>query len=240
MPWLFDQAGFEQNRFTTVTQEQAIALAMTFPPNFAPGTSWSYSNTNYILAGMIIERAGDAPLADQITRRICAPLGLVDSWLPAAGDMEIPGPHAKAFTRVLDPDDMPPRDVTSLDTSMFWAAGGMISTLRDLSTFLAALLAGRLVPAAQFQKMLTTHPTRNWVPGTAYGLGIASFHLPGDVIAWGMVGTMFGSQTVVAGTRDGRYVLVCNINGDWANGPWTDPTGIFFDLLTTGFGRGGD
>lgn len=220
----------------TYQPEQLVDLAMSHRPLFPPGADWAYSNTNYILAGMIIERATHKTLADEITWRISEPLGLIDTYLPTGGDPVIFGPHSRSYTKFMAPDaDAPIHDVTSLDMSMFWAAGGMVSTLADLNAFFSAFLAGQLIPAAEQREMFMTLETTNWIAHTRYGLGVSSIALPGRTPLWGMVGTMFGSQTMTYGTRDGRHLMTSNVNGDWVDGPWEDSTGIFTDLLEIEF-----
>src|SRR5204863_2019463 len=93
MPWLFSQEGFEQHRFDSVDPEQAAALAMTFPPQFAPGAKWDYSNTNYLLAGMIIKAVTGHDWRIEVRNRIIVPLHLRHTYLPG-NNPDIPGPHA--------------------------------------------------------------------------------------------------------------------------------------------------
>jgi D-alanyl-D-alanine carboxypeptidase len=225
---------------TTYVPEQLVGLAMSHPPMFQPGADWAYSNTNYILAGMIIEQATGGTLAAEIARRIADPLSLADTYLPVGGDPVIRSAHSRHYTRFMVPDaDAPIHDITSLDMSMFWAAGGMVSTPGDLNDFFAALLAGQLITVAEQREMFTTVETKNWIAHTRYGLGLSSIALPGGATLWGMVGTMFGSQTATYGSRNGQHLMTININGDWVAGPWEDPSGIFADLLAIEFSTNG-
>ncbi|MGV9305596.1 serine hydrolase domain-containing protein [Nonomuraea sp. NPDC003727] len=236
--YLQDQAAVNQHEYPT--PEQLVRIAMTHPPVFRPGTSWGYSQTNYVLAGMVVERATGRTLADEIAQRITGPLGLSGTYLPRADDLTIRGPHSLHYTRLNSPEpDAKIYDVTELNTSPFWAAGGMISTAGDLNRFFRALLGGRLLPPAQQREMFTTVPTKDWIPGTAYGLGVSSMKLPCGTTVWGMGGAIFGSWSYTYGTRDGSRVLATNVNGDWARGPWKDPLGIFTDVLEAEFCPGG-
>lgn len=74
------------------------------------------------------------------------------------------------------------------------------------------------------------------MPRTSYGLGLASIALAGHITVWGMIGTMFGSQTATFATRDRSHGLTANINADWAQGPWDDPSDILTELLAIEFG----
>ncbi|GAB3984883.1 hypothetical protein GCM10029978_095860 [Actinoallomurus acanthiterrae] len=133
------------NRHENHTPELLVDIAMAHPPAFEPGAGWAYSNTNYILAGMLVERVTGQALADQIAQRIARPLGLDGTYLPSGADPTIQGPHPRHYTKLMNPaPDAEIHDGTELDSSMFWAAGGMISTTGDLHRFFGALLGGRL------------------------------------------------------------------------------------------------
>ncbi|GAA2282381.1 MULTISPECIES: serine hydrolase domain-containing protein [Kitasatospora] len=224
------------NRDEIHTPESIAQIAMSHPATFAPGSDWAYSNTNYVLAGMIIERASDRALADEITDRIADPLGLTGTYLPHGSDPTIREPHSRHYTKLFQTDsDAPVYEATELDPAMFWAAGGMISTAQDLNRFFSALLGGRVLPPNQQRDMFTTLPTRGWLPHTTYGLGISSVRLPGGETVWGMGGALLGSWSYSYGTRDGAHMLTANVNGDWVDKGWDDPIGIFTDLLRTKF-----
>jgi D-alanyl-D-alanine carboxypeptidase len=224
------------NRYESHAPELLVQIAMSHPSAFEPGADWGYCNTNYILAGMIIERVTGGALADEVSQRITRPLGLVGTYLPRGSDPAIQGPHSTHYTKLMDPDpDAKVYDVTELDSSMFGAAGGMISTAGDLHQYFSALLGGQLLPPTQQQEMFTTVPAKDWIPHARYGLGVSSVKLPGGVTVWGMGGALFGSWSYTYGTRDGKHMLVTNVNGDWANGGWDDPIGIFTDVLQAEF-----
>jgi D-alanyl-D-alanine carboxypeptidase len=80
----------------TVTPEQLIAVATAHPPLFAPGTSWSYSNTNYILAGLIIQAVTGRGVPEELQGRIFTPLGLDGTSFPVT-DPDIAGYHAHGY-----------------------------------------------------------------------------------------------------------------------------------------------
>ncbi|MGW0909502.1 serine hydrolase domain-containing protein [Streptomyces sp. NPDC002853] len=224
------------NRHETHPPESLVQIAMSHPPTFTPGSDWAYSNTNYVLAGMIIERVTGRALSEEITERISRPLGLAGTYLPHGSDPTIHGPHARHYTKLFETDPgAPVHDATEFDSSMFWAAGGMISTAGDLNRFFGALLGGRILPPDQQRDMFTTVPTRDWISNAAYGLGVSSVRLPCGETVWGMGGALFGSWSYAYGARDGEQMLTTNVNGDWSEGSWDDPIGIFTDLLQAKF-----
>lgn len=224
------------NSYRTHTPALLVEIALAHPPVFAAGTGWRYSNTNYILAGMLIEAVTGGSLHDALHRHLIGPLGLTSTSLPHGGDPTIEGAHSRHYTTLFDPSpDAAIHDATELDVSMFGAAGAMISTTGDLHRFFAALLGGQLLHPREQTEMMRTVPTQEWIEHTGYGLGICSVTLPTGVTVWGMGGALFGSWSYAYGTRDGRHFLVANVNGDWAHGGWQDPIGIFTDLLRAEF-----
>lgn len=84
---------------------------------------------------MLIERVTDRDVITEVTERVIRPLGLRDTYWPAAGDIEIRGPHARNYTENQDDPAGPLVDVTEFEPSLAWAAGAMISTPTDLNRF---------------------------------------------------------------------------------------------------------
>ena len=182
---------------------ELVAMALKHPPLFAPGSTWSYSNTNYILAGMLVEKVTGHDLATEITSRISRPLGLCDTSLPGRGDELLPDPHPRGYL----PLGGTLADFTELDPSIAGAAGALVSTARDLDTFFTALLGGRLLPAAQLAEMQRTVPVPD-EPGTAYGLALFHRTLPDGTPYWAHGGDIFGFATLSGATDGGRGATV--------------------------------
>ncbi|EOD66212.1 serine hydrolase domain-containing protein, partial [Amycolatopsis vancoresmycina] len=120
------------------------------------GTDQSYANTNYTLAMLLIEKVTGRSYAEQAQRRILEPLGLTGTVVSATSP-ELPGPHAHGYYRYEDAGEWKVTDVSRQNPSLLAGAGDLISTAKDLSTFITALLGGRLLPAAQLAEMLTPH-----------------------------------------------------------------------------------
>ncbi|OEJ96266.1 serine hydrolase domain-containing protein [Streptomyces thermolilacinus] len=211
--------GFLQHRYDTWTPGQLVAIAMAHEPDFAPGASWNYSNTNYVLAGMIIEKVTGRPYGEAVERRIIKPLGLGATSVPGT-DPRMPRPSGRAYSTLGGaPDDPATRvhDVTELNPSIAWAAGEMISSTADLQRFTRALMTGRLLPGAQMRE-LTTTVTGPEDPSAAYGLGVMKRRLSCGTEVWGHTGGIHGSGSVAVTTRRGDHTLAANVNGDWAGG----------------------
>ncbi|WP_236240705.1 serine hydrolase [Streptomyces sp. CC228A] len=207
---------FLRHRYDTWTPEQLVAVAMRHGPDFAPGQGWNYSNTNYVLAGMVIEKAAGRPYGEEIERRILRPLGLRATSVPGTS-AAMPRPSGRAYSTLgADPSDPATRihDVTELNPSLAHAAGEMVSDNSDLQRFLRALLAGRLLPREQMRELTATVPVGE--DGIrAYGLGVYVQELSCGEKVWGHTGGIHGSGSLVMATRDGRHSMAGNVNGDW-------------------------
>lgn len=209
--------GFLDHRFDSVRPGDLVKTAMRHAPDFPPGTSWAYSNTNFILAGMIAEKASGRSLATEVTRRIIVPLGLSSTYLPGQRT-SISGPHGRGYSKLMVADPgAPVHDVTEMSATWAGAAGDMISTSGDINRFYSALLSGRLLRPAEQKAMFTAVPTVNWIPDTGYGLGMITQKLSCGVRVWGHGGTIHGSLSWSMGLRDGSKFASININGDWVD-----------------------
>ncbi|MFG2781222.1 serine hydrolase domain-containing protein [Streptomyces prunicolor] len=211
----FTKDGFFQHRYDTKSAADLVAIAMTHKPDFAPGTSWNYSNTNYVLAGMVIERVTGNSYATEIGRRIINPLHLRATSLPGAR-VTVPQPSSHAYSKLARTPTGPTYDVTRLNPTIASSAGSLISDSSDLDRFYGALLRGELLPPKQLKEMKTTVPAAEGSGYMRYGLGLTDITLPCGVHVWGHDGGIHGSSSVAVTTADGRHSLAFNFNGDWS------------------------
>jgi D-alanyl-D-alanine carboxypeptidase len=150
------------------THQELIDIALKHPPYFKPGSTFHYSNTNFILLGMIIEKITGDSLPNEIQKRILTPLGMTDTSFPV--DTIFANRHAHGY-EYADSTSASPKDVTNLNTSAAWAAGAMVSTLNDLYKYAKPLVTGKLISQATHQvQMKMKHVKR------AYGIAIADFN----------------------------------------------------------------
>jgi D-alanyl-D-alanine carboxypeptidase len=149
---------------------QLLAVATSHPARFPPGSQWAYSNTNYVVLGLIIQAVTHHDAVREVVRRVIQPLGLEDTLFPAT-DPEIDGPHTHGYLTNLPPSTgFPPTfDMTTMSPSFAWTAGAIVSTVDDLARFQRALFIGNLLRPAQRQELETTVPTPI---GVLYGLGV--------------------------------------------------------------------
>jgi D-alanyl-D-alanine carboxypeptidase len=112
----FTEDGFYAHRFDRMTPEQLLAIAMAHRPDFAPGASWNYSNTNYLLAALVIEKATGRPYEKEIRDRIIEPLHLTGTSVPVTRPT-LPQPSSRAYSKLAETATGPTYDVTELNPS---------------------------------------------------------------------------------------------------------------------------
>ncbi|MFI6742555.1 serine hydrolase domain-containing protein [Nonomuraea sp. NPDC050451] len=201
------------NRFHTYRPEELVRFALSKPARFEPGTDQSYSNTNYTLALLLIEKVAGRSYAEEMQRRILGPLGLRDTVVPGA-QTEIPAPHAHGYYRYEHAGQWKVVDVTRQNPSLLPGTGDMISTTRDLHTFISALMGGKLLPAPLLAEMRKPHGK------LGYGLGLfvqdlspdcggTVFHHNGSTLGYGalMYSTPDGSKTLTASLTSGDAAI---------------------------------
>jgi D-alanyl-D-alanine carboxypeptidase len=217
-------------RFRSWSPRELVALVSDRPLDFPPGTSWSYSNTGYIVLGLIVEAATGAPLDRELARRIFGPLELHHTSFPV-GMRELPSPASRGYSPPLGPElqvvDGALEDFTDQDPSFTWAAGAAVSELGDLTRFFRALLTGRVVPPGLVSELLDTvevPPSSVPLPALLrrYGLGIVEIDTPSGPLV-GHPGGIPGFLSMVLSTRDGgRQLGVMTNVGDRAPEPVID------------------
>ncbi|MFJ8658912.1 serine hydrolase domain-containing protein [Streptomyces sp. NPDC093795] len=205
---------FLEHRYDRWTPRQLVAIAMTHEPDFAPGTDWNYSNTNYVLAGLVIEKVTGRPYGKAVENRIIKPLKLRATSVPGT-DVTMPAPSSPAWSKLSGGPEAPVHDVSELSPTIAYAAGEMISDSKDLQTFYRALLGGRLLPKAEQRELTTTVTSDRMGPSIRYGLGLMQVKLSCGKEVWGHGGGIHGSASEAAVTKDGRHSLALNLNADW-------------------------
>ena len=177
-----------------VAGDQLLDAALTRRAQFAPASAIKYTNTNYVIAGLLIEKLTGHPAADEITRRIIVPLELSDTYFPALADTGLRTPFAHGYEMT----DGNRKDVTVFNASAAGMAGSLVSTNEDTSAFITALLDGRVVPPAQLRAMMDTVDWTDAGPGFHYGLGLTGIDLDCGVKVWGHGGDIDGYHSLMA------------------------------------------
>ena len=185
------------DRRATFTPDELVGYATRHPLDFPPGTSSSYSNTNFIVLGLVVEAVTGRAIADEIRKRVVDRLGLRDTFLLTSP--EIPGFYAHVVSRETD--------TSVVDPSRSWAAAGMVSTVPDLARFFRALYNGKLFPMPLVREMQkVTGRSGTW--GLGLGMLVTRLHCGN---AFGQDGFVDGYFTWAKFNRDGSRGAIVTI-----------------------------
>lgn len=190
----------------------------------APGAAYAYSNSNYTLLGLVVEKVTGHELVREIHQRLLGPLGLADirmegfeaidaGRIPARYHFNTPefrrdaGLHAS-----YRPVGHGWIDVSASNLSTEWAAGGMLATARDLAAFTVALRDGRAVGPAALKRMVDFIPTQDASdPGSEVGEGLFRERLEGGTLV-GMDGGVLGFGAVMGWLEQGDLAIAVMTN----------------------------
>jgi D-alanyl-D-alanine carboxypeptidase len=205
-----------------------LATGFGHPAYFPPGQGYHYSDTNYILLGLLIEQLTHQRVEDVLQQRVFTPLGMHDTSEPALTASAFPEPHPhgyqygsseRVFTQPpLTGDEAAksdaaagtPKDVTILNPSEAWTAGAVISTLQDLRIWAKALATGTLLTAQMQQERLSSAVPIDQTGASTYGLGIVNVRgLLGH--SGGIQG--FTSWVLYQPKRQATVVILTNLSG---------------------------
>jgi len=152
---------------TEVTADQILEQWAQKPLDFDPGTEWQYSNTNFVIAGLIVEKASGVPLLRFLRERIFAPIGMESVADVDKGPLRDPDPTG--YLRYgLGPHRVAPKE----GKGWLFAAGELAMPAQDLAKWDLAMISQRLLTPSSYKEMQTEVVLKNGV-GTRYGLGIA-------------------------------------------------------------------
>ncbi|MFF7814437.1 serine hydrolase domain-containing protein [Streptomyces sp. NPDC007945] len=196
--------GFEAVRNRVFSYQELVDLSLSEPRTTEPGVAYRYSNANFVVVGMLIEKLTGQPVDRAYERRIFKPLKLRDTSY-VHPDTRIKGLRVRGY---LHPDAAGEPLVDSTEQTVSWAqsAGAVISSPADLNTFTSALMRGRLLSPAMLEEMTTVTPT-DATNTRFYGLGLRRYDLSCGAQVFGHTGTVQGYYTYAFSTRDGRRSL---------------------------------
>jgi D-alanyl-D-alanine carboxypeptidase len=204
-------AGLLNHRERRWTAAELLALVNDKEPDFAPGTDYEYSNTNYVVLGEVIEKVSGRTWAHEVRRRILDALSLDSTYIPGAEparESVVPG--------YFDSDN--DGDVENVETGGPWPAletsegpaGAIVSTASDLLTFGEALFHGRLVHDSTLHAMVTEGPYHPRFSN--YGLGLEIMRPDYRTTIWGHGGFLPGFKSALwyVPSRDAVIVVLAN------------------------------
>ncbi|SDI12091.1 D-alanyl-D-alanine carboxypeptidase [Sinosporangium album] len=158
-----------------------------------------------MLARLVVEKVTDRSLGEEMQRLILGPLGLTGTVVPDTST-DVPEPHAHAYYRYEEDGQEKVVDVTRQNPSWISTGGDMISTTRDLATFISALVGGRLLLAELLAEMCTPEPK------AGYGLGVFVQDVPGGGTVITHNGGITGHAGLMYSTPDGGKILTASLN----------------------------
>lgn len=188
-------------------------------PRFAPGVGWHYSDTGYLVAGLLVEAVTGKALHEVYREWVFGPLGMEHTHMTfrEAERPSIPGrPESRAYSGELD-------YTRARSVSADWAGGGLTTTVEDLRRFVRAFADDRI-----FRDPSTRREMLGWLPtgekGVYYGLGVRRFALeelgmPGYGEVWGHTGAL--GSFVLYWPEEGA-VLAGTLNQSEARGVWSE------------------
>lgn len=193
------------------TPQELVSFVTNAPADFAAGHGWAYSNTNYVLLGMVIEKVTGQPIADVFQKRLFDPLKMTHTSFPV-GTNALPAPHLDGVTSQGQPDGQT-ADATSFSPSIAYTAGEVISTLDDLRKWGDALFTGDgiLNPATQQLRrnsiIRDIPPAYSDTAGYGFGIGVHGGW-------WGHDGAIPGYTTTLSHNYDLGTTVVVITNSD--------------------------
>jgi CubicO group peptidase (beta-lactamase class C family) len=212
--------------------DAARSLTFVGKPYGKPGTTWHYSNTNYLILGLVAEAVGDGSVAAQLRERFLTPLGLDRTFYQAVEGPR--GPLVRNYRFVGTDPKLPAIDLsdgssiapfTSVVTAA-GAAGSIASTSGDLARWARALYGGAaLAPAARAEMIGDVVRTAPYKPTVAYGLGVQSVRIAGHPTL-GHSGRFLGARSVIRWLTD-EHVAIAVVT----NQSRTDTNVLLADLL---------
>ena len=201
---------FDSFKTQARTRDEMVAFIAKAKPTFEPGEKAQYSNSNYVLLGYIVEKAGGRSYEDALKQRITSKIGLKDTYL-GTGYPDTSKNEAFSYSFISDW-----KQESDIHLSIPGGAGAIISTPNDLTKFIHALFDGKIVSKESFEQMK---------PRDQYGLGINSYPMGGKTV-YGHSGGMDGFRSLLLYLPEEKLSLAYTSNGvnyplkDIVSGVW--------------------
>jgi CubicO group peptidase (beta-lactamase class C family) len=203
---------FHSSKTQSKTRDEMVALIAKAKPAFEPGEKAQYSNSNYVLLGYIVEKAGGRSYEDALKQRITSKIGLKDTYL-GTGYPDASKNEAFSYSFISDW-----KQESDIHLSIPGGAGAIISTPNDLTKFIQALFDGKIVSKESLEQMK---------PRDKYGLGINLYPIGGKTF-YGHSGGMDGFRSLLLYLPEEKLSLAYTSNG--VNYPLNDLVSGVFDI----------
>jgi D-alanyl-D-alanine carboxypeptidase len=201
------------------------------PLDFEPGSEYSYSNTDNIAVGLMVEAATGKPYEQQLGEQVYAPLGLKKTSLPRGANLREPFIHGYDN----DPSQQPPDDISeALASGWVWASGGMVSTPSEVNDFVRGYVGGKLFDKktrARQRQVVEGGSSEPPGPGkNSAGLGIFRYETRCGTV-WGHTGNYPGYTQFLAASPNGKRSVTVSVNEQLS--PVQGAPGVFDALRRT-------
>jgi D-alanyl-D-alanine carboxypeptidase len=196
--------------------EQSITFVLDREALFPAGTGWSYSDTGYLILGLVIEDVTGRPYYDVVSERFLVPLGLAATT--PSDRRELAG-LAVGYTGAVNPFGLPPRTMDpsgrlAWDPATEWTGGGLVSTSRDLALWARALFAGKAMAEPYLERLLDSVPEGKNRPDRRYGTGVAIYTATPYGPVYGHAGWIPGYVSNLRYYADFGITVAFQINSD--------------------------
>jgi D-alanyl-D-alanine carboxypeptidase len=226
----------KKDRTKVWTPEEVLSYIKE--PYFAPGEGYRYSNTNYLLLAMIIEKVTGSKLSTEFKERFWRPLGITNAYLSI--QEEIPENQAHVFGDNFN-NDGSWQDLTFLPRashdSIIFGSGGLFMTAEDLARWCHALFEGEVVSQQSMEKMLQFVDHGFLLKKQGYGLGVQRFkrRMGSGETAIGHSGANIGTSAYMVHLPEHHLSIAVMVNS-FGHGHATDITTDLITCLLTDFG----
>ncbi|MBN1166245.1 MAG: beta-lactamase family protein [Methanospirillaceae archaeon] len=170
------------------TAAEVVTFAYDEPPDCTPGTDFVYSNTNYVLLGILIEQITGNSLAKELQDRIFDPTGMETCYL------EDPASIGQGIVRGYSREEDGYREITGENDGVGLGDGGIVGSAKDIAKFLPALMSNAYFSPEMLSQMLSFYPDDE---GESYGLGISEKKT--------QIGNMIGHDGASSGFQSNMY-----------------------------------
>jgi CubicO group peptidase (beta-lactamase class C family) len=194
------------------TRDEMVAIIAKAKPAFEPGEKAQYSNSNYVLLGYIVEKAGGRSYEDALKQRITSKIGLRDTYL-GTGYSEASKNEGSSYSFISDW-----KQETETHLSIPGGAGAIVSTPNDLTKFIQALFDGKIVSKESLEQMK---------PKDQFGMGINVYPIGGKTF-YGHGGGIDGFRSLLVYLPEEKLSLAYTSNG--VNYPFNDIVSGVFDI----------
>ena len=195
---------------TAPAPAELLSFVADEPLSFPPGTAYEYSNSDNVVAALMIEAATGSSYEHVLAADVFEPLGLTRTSLPAGSAMPVPAVHGY----VLDPPAVPEDVTNQFAAGWTWASGGIVSTPRDANAFVRGYVSGKTTDTATRTAQFRFRPGHSEPPGpgtNAAGMAVFRYRTRCGTV-YGHTGNTAGYTQFIAADAAGKRSVSVSVN----------------------------